>query len=73
MLSRGSYGVIHTSKMAGYRATPGGAALWLETSDGRELFVTVPDAATAAALVNTALDRRRTVLHHHTETGPDRC
>jgi hypothetical protein len=51
-------GVLNTDRAWGYRATRGGELLRLATSDGRDFVVTVPDAATAAALVNTELDRR---------------
>jgi hypothetical protein len=59
VLPSGKYGVIHTARMSAFRVTAGGETLRLEMSDGREFVVTVPDAATAAALVNTQLDRRR--------------
>lgn len=54
----GGFGVLNTERLWGYRATKGGELLRLATSDGRDFVVTVPDAATAAALVNTELDRR---------------
>jgi hypothetical protein len=57
-LPRG-FGVLNTARTWGYRATRGGELLRLATSDGRDFVVTVPDAATAAALVNAELDRRR--------------
>ncbi|MFB7634965.1 DUF1648 domain-containing protein [Streptomyces sp. NPDC056149] len=51
----------------GYRIRPGGSGLLLRSGEGvvlrltsgREFVVTVDDAATAAALLNTYLDRRR--------------
>ncbi|KUL47397.1 hypothetical protein ADL22_10030 [Streptomyces sp. NRRL F-4489] len=51
----------------GYRVRPGGSGLLLRSGEalvlrltsGREFVVTVDDAATAAALLNTCLDRRR--------------
>jgi hypothetical protein len=53
------YGVIHSGRLIGYRARPGGKVLRLELSEGREFVVTVDDADTAAAVVNTQLDRLR--------------
>ncbi|MGV4928696.1 DUF1648 domain-containing protein [Streptomyces sp. BHT-5-2] len=51
----------------GYRIRPGGSGLLLRSGEGvvlrltngREFVVTIDDAATAAALLNTYLDRRR--------------
>ena len=54
----GGFGVVNTDDVWGYRATRRGELLRLATSDGRDFVVTVPDAATAAALVNTELGRR---------------
>lgn len=54
----GGFGVLSLQDVWGYRATRTGPALRLATSDGRAFVVTVPDAATAAALVNTEIDRR---------------
>jgi hypothetical protein len=54
----GGFGVLNTEEVWGYRATRRGELLRLATSDGRDFVVTVPDAASAAALVNTELDRR---------------
>ncbi|MET0191293.1 MAG: hypothetical protein ABW212_20005 [Pseudonocardia sediminis] len=56
-----AYGVLRRPGVSGYRATRSGEALHLDLSGDREFLVTVPDAGTAAALVNTELDRRRTV------------
>jgi hypothetical protein len=56
-LPRG-FGVLNADRAWGYRATRGGELLRLATTDGRDFVVTVPDAATAAALVNAELDRR---------------
>ncbi|MFP5021781.1 hypothetical protein [Pseudonocardia phyllosphaerae] len=53
------YGVLNTSRVLGFRATRRGEALALDLTGDREFLVTVPDAATAAGLVNTELDRRR--------------
>ncbi|WP_433276362.1 hypothetical protein ACQPZA_34260 [Pseudonocardia xinjiangensis] len=66
-LPRATYGVFHTPAQSGYRATAGGDALRLRTSNGHRFVITVPGAATAAALVNTQLDRRRATA------GDDRC
>jgi hypothetical protein len=66
-LPRATSGVFHTPELSGYRATAGGDVLRLRTSTGHRILLTVPGAATAAALVNTQLDRRRAT------TGDDRC
>jgi hypothetical protein len=63
----GTYGVFHTPRVSGYRATVRGDVLRLQTSNGHWFIVTVPGAATAAGLVNTQLDRRRATA------GDDRC
>lgn len=59
-LSWSDYGVLRQRGLIGYRATRSGEALHLDLAGGREFLVTVPDARTAASLVNTELDRRRT-------------
>jgi hypothetical protein len=66
-LPRALYGVFHMARQSGYRATASGEVLRLQMSNGREFIVTVPGAPTAAALVNTQLDRRRATA------GDDRC
>lgn len=66
-LPRATYGVFHTPALSGYRATAGGDVLRLRTSNAHRIIITVPGAATAAALVNTQLDRRRATA------GDDRC
>jgi hypothetical protein len=66
-LPRALYGAFHMPHQSGYRATAGGEVLRLQLSNRREFIVTVPDAATAAGLVNTQLDRRRATA------GDDRC
>jgi hypothetical protein len=53
-----AFGVLSSDRVWGFRATRGGELLRLTTTDGRDFVVTVPDARTAAALVNTELDRR---------------
>lgn len=63
-----TYGVVDAGSTFGYRAVRRGDVLTLSTADGREFVVTVGDAATAAALVNTLLDRREGA----TGAGPDR-
>lgn len=53
------YGVLRrTPSVLGYRARRAGEALVLDLTDDRRFVVTVPDAATAAGLVNAELDRR---------------
>ena len=53
------YGVLRRSpSVLGYRARRAGEALVLDLTDDRRFVVTVPDAATAAGLVNAELDRR---------------
>lgn len=52
------FGVLNAERVWGFRATGGGELLRTATSDGRDFVVTVPDAETAAALVNAELDRR---------------
>lgn len=58
-LSWASYGVVHRPDRTYYRAARSGEMLTLELSGDRRLGITVPDAATAAALLNSELDRRR--------------
>jgi hypothetical protein len=57
-LPAGSYGVVAAGPVFGYRARDDGSALRLHLADGRDCILTVDDATTAAALVNTYLDRR---------------
>ncbi len=53
------YGVLRRSpSVLGYRARRAGEALVLDLTGARRFVVTVPDAATAAGLVNAELDRR---------------
>lgn len=53
------YGVLRSTGVAGYRATRSGETLALDLTGDREFLVTVPDAGTAAGLVNAELDRQR--------------
>lgn len=62
------FGVFDGNQGFGYRARPSGEMVALRLTDGREFVVTVDDAATAAALVNTLLDRRE----GGTDAHPDR-
>lgn len=53
------YGVLSSPGTSGYRATRRGEALSLDLTGDREFLVTVPDAGTAAGLINAELDRQR--------------
>ncbi|MBW0104561.1 hypothetical protein [Pseudonocardia sp. KRD291] len=53
------YGVLSSTGLAGYRATRSGETLALDLTGGREFLVTVPDAGTAAGLLNAEPDRQR--------------
>ena len=53
------HGVLRSPGVSGYRATRRGETLSLDLAGGREFLVTVPDAGTAAGLVNSELDRQR--------------
>jgi hypothetical protein len=55
-----AYGVVAAGPVFGYRSRRTGSALRLHLADGRDCILTVDDATTAAALVNTYLDHRRT-------------
>lgn len=57
---RGTYGVVAAGTHFGYRSRPAGPTVRLQLADGLACVLTVDDAATAAALVNTYLDRLRT-------------
>lgn len=62
------YGVVDRPDAFGYRANHDSGALALTLTDGRHFVVTVDDAATAAALVDTQLDRREVLR----DADPDR-
>jgi hypothetical protein len=53
-----AYGVVAAGPVFGYRSRRTGPTLRLHLADGRDCIITVDDATTAAALVNTYLDRR---------------
>ena len=53
------YGVLRSRGVSGFRATRRGRALALDLTGDREFLVTVPDADTAAGLINAELDRQR--------------
>lgn len=63
------YGALDRDRVLGYRAARDGETLILRLADGRDFVVTVEDAGTAAALVNTVLDRRR---EEASDADPDR-
>lgn len=57
-LPRHCYGAVAAGAVFGYRARPSGPALRLAVAGGWTCVVTVDDPHTAAALINTQLDRR---------------
>jgi hypothetical protein len=57
-LPRHGYGAVAAGTVFGYRARPSGPALRLAVAGGWTCVVTVDDPHTAAALINTQLDRR---------------